>query len=146
MNTTIEIKISNLGEAEGTLGWLLHQPIKIHIGNGKQSKQPACWLHIGEKSQMVATYGFICEPEVGYLPAPGEIRDTTVDRNTLDRYGYGVTESVAFGVSFTTAAWVRVEELIAMARAQFRLAVDHLKDSENALSNQSRFEISQVSL
>lgn len=133
MKTTIEITISNLGKNEGTLGWLLEQPIKITIGKSKDGKTCA-WLAIGDKSENVACYGYhITDYE---CPYPGEIRDTEIDR---------VDEQLApaFGVVMTDPAWGKVKELIELARKQFRQAVSDLEAAEVEVASKVEFSVSK---
>jgi len=134
MKTTIEININNIGKNEGTIGWLLEQPIKITIGTTKSGKTCA-WLNIGEKSENVACYGHNlsdCQP----WATPGKISDTEIDR--INPHSY----EAAFGIVFTDTAWSKVENLIDLARDQFQQAIGEMEADEIETAAKVEFSVS----
>ena len=131
MKTTIEIAINNFGKNEGTLGWMIEQPIKIAIGKSKSGKTCA-WLNIGTKSENVACLGYHVTPD-GVFPGEG-ICETEIHR--INAYG-----DLAFDTNFTDPAWRKVEDLIAMAREQFAQAVEDLQAAEEEIASKVEFSV-----
>ena len=137
MNTTIEIKINDLGNNVGTLGWLLAQPLKISIGKTKDGEKTGAWLFIGDKQESVAFLGFTHCIHMGFQPCDG-IADNALSR--ADQTGEWET-SLAFGIQFTDAAWTKVEELAELAREQFRAAIASLEASESEAAARVTFSV-----
>lgn len=136
MNTTIEIKISDLGNNVGTLGWLLAQPLKITIGKTKDGEKTGAWLFIGDKQESVAFLGFKHCRWMGFTPCNG-IAESEILRDSQEgEYEH----TLAFGIQFTDAAWSKVEELADLAREQFRSAVASLASIE-ATAERTTFSV-----
>ena len=136
MQNTVSLEIANIGEAEGTIGWLAKQPIKIKIGTGNKTGGRCCWVHIGDRSEMVSMEGYVWYLHVGVSPKSG-INPVKVDRETSDNT-YGVVEETAFNTSFTDAAWEAVQELISLAQAEFVRVLDE----QNAAAPRLSFTVS----
>jgi hypothetical protein len=127
--TNIEVTISDLGENAGTIGWLLKQPIKIHIGPCKHENAPGCWVRIGDKSELVALEGYTFYAYVGFSAKVG-IHNVPVNRCEA----MGADDSTcAFKTSFTDAAWAKVREIIDLARQQFQSALEARDTAEGNL-------------
>lgn len=142
MNTTVEVKINNVGQAIGTVGFLAQQKIAILIGYGAKSGVPCGWLKVGDKSAMVSSYGSrwvdaydnACwQPESGIINY--DIARVDTDYGQID---------YAFEVNWSDAAWEKIEELISEAQKQFASGVSELlqKDKEEAAA--LRFTVSRA--
>jgi len=130
MQKDITVSIANIGDNVGTIGWLVNQPIEISIGLSKGG-HTGCWLKIAEKSELVCAFGTRYETYAGWYPADG-VNDIDVVR--MDHPN--MEDPLAFGVTWTDAAWTKVEELIELAREQFRAEIDARDNAEDKISLQ----------
>jgi len=129
--TNIEVTINNIGEAAGTIGWLLKQPIKIKIGTCKGTDTIGCCLLIGNAYELVALEGYEFTKEAGFFAASGS-HDIEVDRIS----GMEFDEKYAFGVCFTDACWEKVSDLMSRARDEFHSALSQRDEAEsNVVAN-----------
>lgn len=125
--TNIEVWISDIGENAGTIGWLLKQPIKIHIGACKHEKAPGCWLKIGDKTELVAIEGYSYNRWCGFAAAGGINKVPVIRSEKVGAEEY----KLAYEMVFTDAAWAKVCELLELAREQFRTAIETRDEAES---------------
>lgn len=123
--TNIEVTINKIGEAEGTVGWLVQQPIKIKIETCKGTDTMGCCLQIGDAYELVALEGYVFSKEAGFFASAGK-HDIEVDRIR----GMKFDEKYAFNVCFTDACWEKVEELMSRARYEFHYALSQRDEAE----------------
>lgn len=122
MKKEINIKIGNIGEATGTIGWLARQEIEMVVGETKSGFR-AYWLKIAGKSELGGLEG-------GKLPDPycDIVPESGVHGVRLVRCRW--QDDLAFGVSFTEAAWEMVTDIDEACFEKFKVIIEKLNESE----------------
>ena len=131
MEKKVTVKIANIGNAVGTVGWLAQQEIGILIQETEWHK-PGCWLCVGEISAPIASVGMYWDSACGSLEntashEPQEIPLFDDTREEWDARRFGKN------IPWTNAAKAALEDLATKARKIFREEVKKQLDCEQDL-------------
>ena len=112
MNTTIKITQKNIGETDGSVGWLANQSKSVKFSTTSKGYR-AAFLTIGEKTEIV-----ICQ-NLDWCLACGHIENDGVFQWINRHHCPYANVSPDFEVQWTDAAWTSYEDMVNLIQEKF---------------------------